>query len=121
MINDKIPLKSGYSLALGGWGNTVPMTAGRMLPDLLQYTIQEFITLEECSKTVTRLNQENPDEADMALAEAISSPEGRLCTLPPKTTSGCRGDSGSGLIMAPVSVLVYPSKTFPGFQNEIRY
>ena len=101
MINDEIPLKSGYSLALGGWGNLVPMTVGKVAPEFLQYTIQEFITLEECNKTITELLQKYPAESEMPLAE------GKLCTQPPKTTSACHGDSGSGLIITPVSFSIF--------------
>ena len=50
LINDKIPLKTGYSLALGGWGNVEPETVGELFPEFLQYTIQEFITLKKCNK-----------------------------------------------------------------------
>jgi len=95
LINDKIPLKTGYSLALGGWGNVEPETVGELFPEFLQYTIQEFITLEECNKTITELQKNYPKESDMPLGE------GKLCTLPPKNTSACHGDSGSGLIMTP--------------------
>ena len=99
MINDQIPLKTGYSLALGGWGNVEPETVGELYPEFLQYTIQEFITLEECNKTITELQKNYPKESEMPLGE------GKLCTLPPKNTSACHGDSGSGLIMTPVSIL----------------
>ena len=105
MINDKIPLKSGYSLALGGWGNLVPETVGEIYPQFLQYTIQEFITLKECNKTVTALLQKDPDEH----FQGFFLTEGYLCTIPLKdmVESGCHGDSGSGLIMAPVSFLIF--------------
>ena len=33
--------------------------------------------------------------------------EGKLCTIPTKNTRTCKGDSGSGLIMAPVSFLIF--------------
>jgi len=101
LINDKFPLKSGYSLALGGWGNLVPETVGDIYPQFLQYTIQEFITLKECNKTVTALLQEDPDEEKHFPLEYLT--EGYLCTIPLKdmVESGCHGDSGSGLIMAP--------------------
>ena len=107
LINDKFPLKSGYSLALGGWGNLVPWNVGKIISQFLQYTIQEFITLKECNKTVTTLLQEDPDEEKHFPLEYLT--EGYLCTIPPKdmVESGCKGDSGSGLIMAPVSFLIY--------------
>ena len=101
MINDQIPLKTGYSLALGGWGNVEPETVGELYPEFLQYTIQEFITLEECNKTITELQKKYPKESDMPLAE------GKLCTIPTKHTETCHGDSGSGLFMAPVSFLTF--------------
>ena len=104
MINDQIPLKTGYSLALGGWGDIEPETVGIQNsrdPEFLQYTIQEFITLEECNKTITELQKKYPKEDEMPLAE------GKLCTLPPKYTSACHGDSGSGLIMTPVSIFKF--------------
>ena len=104
MINDQIPLKTGYSLALGGWGDIEPETVGIQNsrdPEFLQYTIQEFITLEECNKTITELQKKYPKENEMPLAE------GKLCTLPPKYTSACHGDSGSGLIVTPVSILKF--------------
>jgi len=98
MINDKIPLKSGYSLAVGGWGDTEPETVGIQNsrdPDFLHYLIQEFITLDECNKTIIELQKKYPKESDMPLAE------GKLCTIPTKHTETCHGDSGSGLFMAP--------------------
>ena len=103
LINDKFPLKSGYSLALGGWGNLVPWNVGKIIPQFLQYTIQEFITLKECNETVTALLQNDPNEWYPELTR------GHLCTIPPKymVESGCHGDSGSGLIMAPVSFLIF--------------
>ena len=97
MINDKILIQNGYTLALGGWG----YMAQEIKPEFLQFTIQEFITLEECNKTLTDLLQKYPEESEMPLGE------GKLCTLPPKSTSACHGDSGSGLIMAPVSFLIF--------------
>ena len=107
LINDKFPLKSGYSLALGGWGNLVPETVGKINPQFLQYTIQEFITLKECNTTVTALLQKDPNEEKHFPTEYLT--EGYLCTIPPKdmVESGCKGDSGSGLIMAPVSFLIF--------------
>ena len=103
MINDKIPLKSGYSLALGGWGNLVPETVGDIYPQFLQYTIQKFITLEECNETVTALLQNDPHEVFPKLTD------GFLCTLPTKhmVETACHADSGSGLILAPVSFLIF--------------
>ena len=99
MINDKIPLKSGYSLAIGGWGDTEPETVGiqNSRDPFLHYVIQEFITLDECNKTIIELQKKYPKESDMPLAE------GKLCTIPTKHTETCHGDSGSGLFMAPVS------------------
>jgi len=97
MINDKIPLKSGYSLAIGGWGDTEPETVGiqNSRDPFLHYVIQEFITLDECNKTIIELQKKYPKESDMPLAE------GKLCTIPTKHTETCHGDSGSGLFMAP--------------------
>lgn len=104
MINDKIPLKSGYSLATGGWGSLVPTTGGIILPEFLQFTIQTFITLEECNKTVTELLKKYPEKVN---DWEITLEEGQLCTIPTKHTETCKGDSGSGLIMAPVSFLIF--------------
>ena len=65
-------------------------------PDVLQYTIQEFVSLEEC-----------PDKFAALSNVTIPLFEGQFCTLPPSGTSACDGDSGSGLFVAPVRFSIF--------------